>query len=266
MSDVFEKYIKTEGVKFKHAKGKSDIVGKEFHTFNEILLFLGGEAEFISEHIKQPLAPDTLVIIPKERFHQFYVSGAEEDYHRCVLNFSDIPQFDRLIKETLCDVYLIPKASEETARLFSKLCRAAESDCPESDLRILLYAVLAELLVEIKNNLKFKSDERSSASAVNPFTSAALEYINENATSELNLSTLAYSLHISPSYLSHIFKKDLRISVYGYILKKKLVLAHNKIISGLPPMQAAASCGFKDYSGFYKAYKKEFGLSPSKTK
>ena len=183
-----------------------------------------------------------------------------------MLNFSDIPQFGRLIKETLCDVYLIPKAPEEIVRLFSKLCRAAESDCPESDLRILLYAVLAELLIEIKDERKFKSAERASESAVSPFTSAALEYINGNLTGELNLTTLASSLHISPSYLSHIFKKDLHISVYCYILKKKLVLAHNKIISGVPPMQAAASCGFKDYSGFYRTYKKEFGFSPSKTK
>lgn len=264
MSDVFEKYIKSDGLKFKHAKGMRDIIGKEFHTYNEILLFLGDEAKFISEHIKQPLAPNTLVIIPKERFHQFHISGPDENYHRCVLNFVDIPQYEQLIKEVLCDVYLIPEITDETAQLFSKLCRTAESDSSEYERQILLYAVLAELLIEIKENLKLKRNTKVCEGTVNPFTAAALEYIDENAEGELKLGTLSAHLHISPSYLSHIFKKDLHISVYSYILKKKLVLANNKINSGIPPMQAAAQCGFKDYSGFYKMYKKEFGISPVK--
>ena len=266
MSDVFEKYIKSDGLKFKHAKGMRDIIGKEFHTYNEILLFLGEEAEFISEHIKQPLAPNTLVIIPKERFHQFYISGPEENYHRCVLNFVDIPQFGQLIKEVFCDVYLIPEITDETAQLFSKLCRAAEREGSEYERQIFLYAISAELLLQIKENLKFKSNKQVSKSTVNPFTAAALEYIDENAEGELNLGTLSDYLHISASYLSHIFRKDLHISVYRYILKKKLVLANHKIYSGIPPMQAAVQCGFKDYSGFYKMYKKEFGISPAKAK
>lgn len=266
MSDVFEKYIKSDGLKFKHAKGMRDITGKEFHTYNEILLFIGGEAEFISEHIKQPLDPDTLVIIPKERFHQFYVSGPENNYHRCVLNFADIPQFEQLIKEVFYDVCVIPGITEETAQLFSKLCRAAESDGPEYEKQIFFYAILAELLIEIKKNLKSKSNKSVCDSSVNRFTAAALKYIEENTAEELNLGIISDYLHISASYLSHIFRKDLHISVYRYVLKKKLVLANNKINSGIPPMQAATQSGFKDYSGFYKMYKKEFGISPAKAK
>ena len=132
-------------------------------------LFLGDEAKFISEHIKQPLAPNTLVIIPKERFHQFHISGPDENYHRCVLNFVDIPQYEQLIKEVLCDVYLIPEITDETAQLFSKLCRTAESDSSEYERQILLYAVLAELLIEIKENLKLKRNTKVCEGTVNPF-------------------------------------------------------------------------------------------------
>jgi AraC-like DNA-binding protein len=32
--------------------------------------------------------------------------------------------------------------------------------------------------------------------------------------------------------------------------------------TGVPVTQACHSCGFGDYSSFYRAFKKEFGLSP----
>ena len=77
------------------------------------------------------------------------------------------------------------------------------------------------------------------------------------------ISTVADYLHISVSYLSHEFKKNLHISPYQYILKKKLTAANQKIKNSTPPMQAAMQCGFNDYSGFYKAYKKLFNTAPS---
>lgn len=266
MEKQFEKYIKSDDVKFKHAKGMRDIVGKEFHTYNEILLFLGDEVEFISDHIKQQLAPNSLVVIPKERFHQFRVSGADENYHRCVLNFADIPMLEYIIKEVFCDVYIITEITKETTRLFSKLCEAADNNCPEYEKQILVFAVLAELLFEIKHNMMILNNKNICMSTINPLTAAALEYIEKNAEGKVNLGILSENLHVSASYLSHIFKKDLNISVYSYIMKKKLVLSNNKISSGIPPTQAAFQCGFNDYSGFYRMYKKEFGLSPSKTK
>ena len=71
-------------------------------------------------------------------------------------------------------------------------------------------------------------------------------------------------MNVSPSTLTHSFKKDMNISVYRYILKKRLVLAQQKILSGEPAQKAALDCGFNDYSGFYKQYKKTFGIAPSR--
>jgi AraC-like DNA-binding protein len=65
------------------------------------------------------------------------------------------------------------------------------------------------------------------------------------------------------SCLAHTFKEQMNISIHQFILKKRLVMAHHKILAGEPATKAAMECGFNDYSGFYKQYKKLFGKNPS---
>lgn len=77
---------------------------------------------------------------------------------------------------------------------------------------------------------------------------------------------LSEKMHVSPSYLSHVFEKDLQISLHKYVLEKRLILANKKIKQSVNPTIAASECGFGDYSGFYRQYKKMFGVSPTKTK
>ena len=41
--------------------------------------------------------------------------------------------------------------------------------------------------------------------------------------------------------------------------------ARQLILSGAAPTKVFAQCGFSDYSAFYRAYRKEFGISPAET-
>ena len=88
MSELFSRSISGDTVGFKHAKGVSDRSGKEFHLFHEIILFLGGQAELISETVHTALHPQTLIVIPKETYHQLVISGDPSQYCRCVFQFS----------------------------------------------------------------------------------------------------------------------------------------------------------------------------------
>ena len=78
----------------------------------------------------------------------------------------------------------------------------------------------------------------------------------------MRIVSLILSVIISTFSFLPCFKDDMKISIYKYILHKKLVLANKSIISGVPPTIAALDSGFNDYSGFYRQYKKMFGTSP----
>jgi AraC-like DNA-binding protein len=79
---------------------------------------------------------------------------------------------------------------------------------------------------------------------------------------KLTLAQIAGELYVSPSTLSHMFKKEMGISLYQYITQKRLVLAHEQIERGVPPTAAYTVCGYTDYPSFYRAYVKMFGHSP----
>ena len=49
-------------------------------------------------------------------------------------------------------------------------------------------------------------------------------------------------------------------------MKKRLAACQDAILSNISISKAYVMFGFKDYSNFYRAFKKEFGISPKEYK
>ncbi|MBQ9132938.1 MAG: helix-turn-helix transcriptional regulator [Clostridia bacterium] len=256
---VFAQYIRTEEIMFKHAKGMRDIIGLEFHPYHEIFLFMGGDAEFISNAFRARLQPRTLVVIPKENFHHFVVHGAEEDYHRYVFNFTAVEGLDALIEEKMDRLCYFP-ASPSLCAMFEKLgSHTADADTYKQAL--LQRAIFTEILLEMETAVQ--NDTDYAHLSVHPLIAEAVKFIQMHTSTITQVEDVAKAVNISSSYLSHLFREELHISPHRYILEKKLILANRRIEGGCGAVQAAAECGFANYSGFYKMYKKMFGFPPS---
>ena len=262
MQDTFVNYIKTEQISFKYAKGSSVLTGREFHIYYEIVLFLGGECDFISENLKCHLAPNTLVVIPKEKYHCFYFKGNSNNYYRCILNFYDVGNLKKLINDTITEIRVISDVHPQIISHFKRLIEKEKSNIPDYQKEIILTSVLSEIIIDIHNNAA-PANENSQLSLL---TQKVIEYINNNFENTITVDSIARQFNVSASSLSHIFKSDLHTSVYKYILNKRLITAQKLIVEGTPAIQAALQCGFNDYSGFFKAYKKYFYSPPSMNK
>lgn len=254
MNTLFEHFIKSEDITFKYAKGRSTKLGKEFHVFHEIVLFIDGSAEFTTESIHTKIPPNTLIVIPKETYHQIAIHEKQEEYCRCLINFYDIPELSGLIARAMKQPIII-QTDKNIEYLFKKLIK----NLSETDAKYLLKSVLALLLSEIV----YKSNTYVSETSQNVLVTSAVQYINSNLTRKITIEEIAKECMISPSALSHVFKKEMNIPLHKFIVKKRLINAYHRIMSGEPAMVAAIDCGFNDYSGFYKQYKKMFGVSPS---
>ncbi|EIW27601.1 helix-turn-helix transcriptional regulator, partial [Pelosinus fermentans] len=88
------------------------------------------------------------------------------------------------------------------------------------------------------------------------------DYINNHLGENLSLDHLASFFYTSKYHISHVFKDNMGISLHQYILKKRLQASKNGILSGIPFGELYHQYGFSDYTSFYRAFKKEFGLSP----
>ena len=87
-------------------------------------------------------------------------------------------------------------------------------------------------------------------------------YVNAHLTEDISLDKLSEDLFFSKYYILHEFKKKTGISLYKYIIKRKLEYSKTLIESGMPIKEVYHHCGFGDYSNFFKVFKREYSLTP----
>lgn len=88
-------------------------------------------------------------------------------------------------------------------------------------------------------------------------------YINTHLADPLHIENICEQFYISKSQLQRNFNSNLGITIGDYIMTKRLLRAQSLIRKGYKPTEIYIECGFQNYSGFFRAYKKFFGYSPS---
>ena len=88
------------------------------------------------------------------------------------------------------------------------------------------------------------------------------EYIEEHLDENLSLDSLAEEFYVSKYHIAHVFKDRLGMSIHQYITKKRLALCKEAILGKASITEIYQTYGFGDYSSFYRAFKKEYGISP----
>jgi len=97
-----------------------------------------------------------------------------------------------------------------------------------------------------------------------PLIRNALNYIQFNLNSELNVSGIAKYLCITPNHLYRTFKNEVGMSVIDYINKKRIEESIKLIKStNLQIQRIAEEVGINDISYFSKVFKKQVGKSPT---
>lgn len=93
-----------------------------------------------------------------------------------------------------------------------------------------------------------------------------ISYIEAHYADRITLEETAKAFHISVSTLGKLFLNRLDISFYRFVTQRRLINSKLLIEEGSSMEEAALSCGFCDYSAFYRAFKKEYGISPREYK
>lgn len=90
------------------------------------------------------------------------------------------------------------------------------------------------------------------------------KYIEEHYIEEIQLGDLALVAHVSPSYLSTRFKKEMGVSFTEYLVRYRMNKAKKYLKKqNITCKEVAESVGYKDYAQFSKMFKKYIGMTPT---
>lgn len=91
-----------------------------------------------------------------------------------------------------------------------------------------------------------------------------IDFIESNLKNDIKPESLAGLIYLSQKHYYRLFRKYIGVSVMDYIRRRKLAHAIFDIMKGNRILDVALDYGFDSHSGFTKAFKKQYGMSPVK--
>ncbi|MDF2502277.1 MAG: two component transcriptional regulator, AraC family [Anaerosporomusa subterranea] len=112
--------------------------------------------------------------------------------------------------------------------------------------------------------LKLESQTTKDKKSGSVLISKVLQFIETTPLSEVNLSKAAKHVHISPSYLSAIFKQQLNMNFVDYLTRLRIRESKRSLAkTEMTIADIAERMGYSDLPYFCNFFKKEMGCTPS---
>lgn len=247
-------------------------VKEHTHNYYEFYFFLEGDVSIAIEDKVHPISVGDIVLIPPNIRHypiihsqnvpyKRFVFWISRDYCNILLNQSPdyvfLMQHACIRKEYLFhnDLMAFNVIQSKVFRLIEEMNRNRFGRNAQITLCVNDLILHLNRIVHEQMNTKTPLEESS-------LYQNLLAYIDTHLEEDLTLEHLALVFFVSKYYISHVFKNNMGIPIHQYILKKRLYACKDSISSQMPITQAYQIFGFGDYSSFYRAFKKEFGISP----
>ncbi|MDD4546645.1 MAG: AraC family transcriptional regulator [Oscillospiraceae bacterium] len=240
------------------------------HEMYELLFFLSGNGRFMVEGCEYALEPGNLMLMRPSEAHKLKIQP-DSPYERVAVHFSSdvvggVDPKGELLRpfndRPLGRQNLYQRSSFRSGYVHECL-NSMETDINDNYYRRLSIATnLYPILTELREAFLFRQNE-SLQNPHNEMSHELVSYVNYNLTSgDLSLDKLSEQFLISKCQLNRIFKQATGSTVWDYILIKRVMTARQMLRSGQPAHKVSQECGFRDYSSFYRFYKKRFNVSP----
>ncbi|MBQ0102003.1 MAG: AraC family transcriptional regulator [Firmicutes bacterium] len=247
---------------------KDELFRLHVHTDYELFCFVSGNVDYVIEGTAHRMTPGCVFCVRPGEFHKVHIISSEP-YERYVINFSRslidridasgellIPFDDRPLG--VGNVYP-PELFDNVSilNLFKEIDETSNGNGDRLKMKIVcrLFYILERILEKSSENI----GEGMTATTVEKI----IEYINYHlGTESLTSENLSKKFFLSEPQLNRAFKKATGSPLGKYINIKRLFYAKELLSKGVSASETCFKCGFNDYPTFFRAYKKQFGISP----
>ena len=263
-------YLRENFRLFHLADCQQEEIAYHYHSFHKIIWLLAGRADYAIEGRTYHLQPGDLVLVGSGCIHRPQVDTGDY-YERVILYIS--PEYLRQPEqgEDLGDCFA--RAQQESRYVYHDEQGILQGKLSEMERAVqdggfgaatLQRALFMELLVEV--NRMVQRGHAVDAAAGDRKMLALLQYLGGHLGENISIDDLAGRFYISKYHMMRRFRDTTGYTIHNYITEKRLLLARQLLEQGVPLTEIAERCGYQDYSTFSRAYKKQFGASPSATR
>lgn len=261
-----------EDYEIYHYKDNRELhVSLHFHDFFECYLLLSGNIRYQIESASFSMMPGDLLLIGPNQLHRPLFTQTDRPYERIVLwlsrafveqlssaetDLSACFSAQRLSANRLSDAQ-----REAITQQFFSLLSASNADQFGKD--VLCNSLATELLVMLSRACEGRTRALPKPDVqISALIKTVSQYLDAHLSEPVTLDELSKAVFLSKYYLERVFRRETGVSIYQMLLQKRMILARNLMREGLSLTTIAMRCGFSEYSGFYKAFRNEYGISP----
>ena len=242
------------------------------HAHCEMLYFISGDGYYTVEGRDYPLTCGCVLLMRDGEIHKIHINS-DRPYERIVISFplenvlgqeeTFAPLRSMILdRQPGCGNLFVPPKKENASFLeacFSRICRSAQAS---KEFGMQLTTTLPAILSELYAIRTGDACEDKPKQQGNVILTDIIDYINQNLTTIGSLSELEKRFFFSKSTLNRMFLESTGSTVWDYVIIKRLHAARRMLMEGGRAASAAMTCGFGDYSSFYRQYRRFFGESP----
>lgn len=250
---------------FRYTKAYDEPSKFELHSHKdmvEIIIFLQGDASFIVEGTSYAAKPWDVFITNQNELHKMCLNSPC-NYERYVFHIHNsffVKNNCEILRDSFSNRPLginnLVLANDYVKSLMGHIVSSIKEEAPP----IVIHSMLVELLYFLHINTKKTSFVPKAQSR----TKEVILYINDNLTKNITLDMLSEKFYMDKAYLCRSFKRLTGLTITKYINYKRMLLTRELYTKGMTLSQACEKAGFGDYTSFYKAYKREWGVPPLK--
>ena len=247
------------------------------HSSYELFLPLSGACEFeVADNTFTAPRGSVMLFSPDEP-HRLLVKPGQPLAYLYVQFTPDYLPRDR--EMTDCMKHLFDEHPQGTSNLrmlgresfaylqavLNRLCQMSGEHVHED-----FYRILRPALIEIDRygtpispNLRARTSKPAPKSTL---VDEIADYVATHYAVIEDLSFVREQFHYSAVHVNTLFRQQLGVSLWRYVLHTRLDRACDMLRSGMHAEEVSAACGFHDYSTFYRIFKKSYGITPTACK
>lgn len=239
-----------------------------YHDFHKIIVFISGKVTYHIEGKAYHLKPRDILLVSQGAIHkpeidpsvpyERYIFWIRDDLSCQELNTCFQKANDRSFNLVRADSALQERLKDLLPEIEQTLQNKHFGDT------VLRDALFTQFMIYINRIfLRTSSSPDKKTYSSDTQVEQLLKYINRNLSENLSIDQLAERFFLSKYHMMRKFKNETGYTIHNYITSKRLLMARSLISQGIPVMKAALASGFRDYTTFVRAYKKQFGKAPS---